>query len=422
MMNRNNVDGNVHSEDEDQNRSCRGSIISMCWLKQDATTGIVLLLISAALFSIMGSFVHLAANGDNLPPSQLVCMRAVFQGAFVVLAMFRWKVSVYTTPTDLEESNSSNIEVVRWTQAHGWFGDDADVRKIVVARGMVGSIGFLCFYSAMSMLPLGDAVAVLSLHPIVTVLVAPHVLNDEPFRLAHFIAALCSVIGTACITRPTFLFASDGTMMDDTTKQPSSVGYMFAFTGSCAASAVFLTIRRAGKMKADTLQLLFSWTVFGILMSVLFAVVTSSLSDWHWPTNSQSWLYVLGLCVFGSVAHFLMNYAGRMAPAGLASIIRSTDIVYSYILQIVVFHTIPSPVTFIGVSLVIFSLVLLAISKIKLKRQQKRLGNNEEQRYLLENDPLNDTIYSIPILDESMSTFGMPRTKYLSASSLTPLS
>uniref|UniRef100_A0A7S2R0F9 EamA domain-containing protein n=1 Tax=Eucampia antarctica TaxID=49252 RepID=A0A7S2R0F9_9STRA len=406
---------------------------NFCCFKDETTLGIGLLLISAALFSVMGSFVHLAANEDDLPPTQLVFMRAIFQGSLIVLAMFQWRVKDVTT---------TNNNTVRWISVHGVFGDNSKVRNVVIARGMVGSISFICYYHAMSALPLGDAVAVLSLHPIVTVLVAPHILPDEPFRLVHFIAAICSVVGTTWIARPTFLFPSSATSTEQHSN--NAMGYAVAVLGSCAASGVILLIRRAGKMKANTLQLLFSWAVFGILMSLFVAAITLSLPSWHWPTSKQAWLYILGLCSFGSVAHFLMNYAGRIAPAGLASIVRSTDIVWSYVMQILIFHAIPSRMTIWGVALIILSLSLLAISKVIIVRNQNKNKKytttttqllsvvsldeevGKEEMTLLKQD--NNTIQTIPIQDyndapqPTTSSFLFAKTTYGSATSLQPIS
>ncbi len=399
-----------------KNEAAYSSSRKFCASLEDAQLGILLLLISAVLFSIMGTFVHLAADEDKLPSTELVFIRAVFQGSFVVAGILL----------------SKEGDDQRWLDVHGVFGDYPKVQRVVVARGIVGSLGFVCFYYAMSSLPLGDAVAVLSLHPIITVVVAPHVLPNEHFRSIHFIAALMTVIGTLYIARPQFLF-------DDTSshKEASSVGYIVGLLGSCAASSVFLLIRRAGNLKANTLQLLFSWSVFGIVMSLVVGTITTSISHWHLPSTAKAWWYILGICVFGSSAHFLMNYAGRIAPAGLASILKSTDILWSYVMQIVVFDQIPSKLTIIGVLFIVISLIMLAIHKI-ISNQQKKENSiatktvtvekqtdliQDEETALLKHDQnnshnefLNEQLVPIEPINTSF-----PKTNYGSAVSLQPL-
>ena len=397
-----------------KNEAVYSSSRTFCTSLEDSQLGILLLLICAVLFSIMGTFVHLAAEEDELPSTELVLIRAIFQGSFVVAGILL----------------SKEGENQRWLDVHGVFGDNPKVQRVVVARGLVGSCGFVCFYFAMSSLPLGDAMAVLSLHPIITVVVAPHVLPNEHFRSVHFIAALMTVVGTCYIARPQFLF-------DDTSshKEASSVGYIVGLLGSCIASAVFLLIRRAGNLKANTLQLLFSWSVFGIIMSFIVGIITTSIAHWHLPSTAKAWGYTLGICVFGSSAHFLMNYGGRIAPAGLSSILKSTDILWSYLIQIFVFKQIPSKLTIIGVLFIVISLIILAIHKVISKRQKQEnsISTNknipieeqtDEEMVLLKNNDQNNPNNEFP--DEQLVPIksiesSFPKTNYGSAVSLQPL-
>ena len=41
--------------------------------------------------------------------------------------------------------------------------------------------------------------------------------------------------------------------------------------------------------------------------------------DWRVPPTFHVWFNVFGVCSVGAAAHYLLNYAGRIAPAGLVS-------------------------------------------------------------------------------------------------------
>merc|ERR1719183_705954 len=82
------------------------------------------------------------------------------------------------------------------------------------------------------------------------------------------------------------------------------------------------------------------------------------------PSTSESWWYIFGLCAFGTSAHFLMNYAARLSHAALSSIVRSSDIMWSYILEVVVFHELPSFTTWTGVFLIFCALILVTWDKL----------------------------------------------------------
>ena len=71
-----------------------------------------------------------------------------------------------------------------------------------------------------------------------------------------------------------------------------------------------------------------------------------------------------------------MNYSGRYAPAGVASIIRSSGIVWSYLLEIILFHEVPQKVTLVGVGFIFLSLFIIAIDKIQ---QQSQTQQNQQQ-------------------------------------------
>lgn len=304
---------------------------------------------------------------------ELVFMRGVFQGCFVLLALVYFR-------------DPHTGQRLIWCP----YGSNAQVRWLVLARGIIGGCGFLCFYFTISSLPLGDATTLLSLNPILTVVAAP-IFLDEASRISHVVAAIASLVGCMLIAKPSFLFGN--TSSDELhSSHPSTynpMGYITALLGASCAATVYILIRRAGKVGVHTVQLLFSWVTFGVLFSFLLGVVrpmmiafrearrqqrqqgpvlyedhgTTSISFFVWPEDSSTWAYVLGACTFGSIGHVLLNYAARHAPAGLSSIMRASGIVWSYLLELIIFHQVPYRITLLGVCLILFSLATIAIEK-----------------------------------------------------------
>jgi drug/metabolite transporter (DMT)-like permease len=318
----------------------------------------------------MACFVKLA-TASGLPSSELVFLRAVFQGSLVVLALF-W----YTDPNVGE----NDLLIVRP------FGSKT-VRLVVIARGVVGGLGFLLYYHTYSVLPLGDAVTILSLSPVITIPAAA-VFLKEKIRISHIFATVASLVGSILLARPSFLFGRDES---NNNNQPdhSSTGYLTGILGACCGATVYILMRRAGKEGVHTLQLLFSWCIFGFLYSFAFGLLLPMAvglgNPFVVPPTQSSWMYVSGVCVFGSMGHFLLNYAGRYAPAGLGSIVRSSGIMWSYLLEVLVFHQVPQKSTILGVSLILVSLVTIAIEKHQSDRQRK---SSQEEDNDVESLPL----------------------------------
>jgi len=331
--------------------------------------GLSLIGVSAALYSIMGAFVKLATQ-TGIPATELVFMRAVFQGSLVVVAMLWFREGVQSADSlpAVDEKEEQQLQLQQ--QSHRKprllvtvpLGDSS-MRSVVIARGAVGGCGFILYFYTLSVLPLGDAIALLSLSPVVTVWASAAILG-EPVRPLHIVAAISTVAGSFLIARPAFIFGMDP-LAEPKLASYNSFGYVTAAMGTCAGAAVFILIRKAGKSGAHTLQLLFSWVVFGLLFSFLLGVaIPLGKGGWYFPTSKLVWSYVLGCCVVGSIAHFLLNFAARHSNPGLASIVRSSGIVWAYLLQILLFGHIPTLLTCAGVVLVSTSLILVSVQKI----------------------------------------------------------
>lgn len=315
--------------------------------------GIVLLLLSALLYSVMGVFIKLAVD---VPSMDLVFFRGIVQGSVVIAAMCCF----------LEEGTSKRL-------IQNPFGAER-VRPVVIARGMVGGFGFVLHYFTIKVLPLGDATALLSLSPIITV-VASAIFLNEPFHVSVFAAAVGSVVGSILIAKPNFIFGDDTT----STISSSSQGYISGPLGSCCAAAVVMLVRKAGKTGVHTLQLLFSWCFFGILYSTIANLVEHSFA---WPTSTASWSYVGWMIFFGIGAHFLMNYAGRFAPAGLTAILRSTSIMWAYAWEILAFHHYPEWTSLLGACIILVSVVVVTCQQ----QQQHKRQQEQQQRQLQEEE------------------------------------
>jgi len=304
------------------------------------------------LYSGAGVFVKLAAN-TGLSSSELVLLRAVFQGSLVLAGMIFCKTEDGTR--------------LLWQP----FGSTRQVQKIVFVRGIVGGAGFCLYFYTISVLPLGDATALVALKPVPTIFLGRLLLGEE-IKLLHILVTVASVVGSILIAQPSFVFGTEHAQ--------ASIGHVTGLLGACCAAGVVTLIRKAGSVGAHTLQLLFSWAFFGILFSAI-----GLGRHWRLPPTLESWLYVLAMSVIGSAAHFLLNYAGRLAPASLSSIVRSSDLMFAYVWEIFIFQQIPNLWTWAGVGFISLSLLMITVQKVRdyqrestIKRHASDILNKEE--------------------------------------------
>jgi drug/metabolite transporter (DMT)-like permease len=267
------------------------------------------------------------------------------------------------------------------------FGGTSYCIKVVVVRGIVGAAGFCLAYYAISVLALGDAVATLSLYPIPTILMGRFLLQEE-IGLLQLSSVVLSVAGAFLIAQPSAIFGGEASE----SLSRSTMGYVTGILGSCAAAGVVILIRKAGLIGAHTLQLLFSWVFFG----VLFSGMGIFIQQWKVPPNLTCWLYILGMSIFGSLAHVLLNYAGRLVPAGASSIMRSTNVVWAYTWEIFIFHVHPAPWTWFGVVLIGTSLILAAWQQLLAEQSQQTLATTMLDETSHSSDDTDDDLVELP--------------------------
>lgn len=313
------------------------------WLSVESY-GLILVFFSAIFYALAGAFVKLGHLNGGLPSTELVFARGIFQGCLVVLGLYICR-------------DAKGQRLI----AHP-FGKSAAAQKLVWMRGIIGGAGFLLDYHCMSVLPLGDAMTLMSLYPFITIILARIFLQEE-IKPLHVITTTASVSGAVFIGQPTFFFGGG-------TGESPTLGYITGLLGSCCLASILILIRKAGKIGVHTFQLLLSWALFGVVFSV---VIGPYEGEWKLPSSASVWGNVIGVCVVGAGCHFMLNYAGRLAPAGLVSVVRASDIMFAYCFEILFFAQRPNIFTWIGVILVLGSLVAIGIEKIRESKNNSQI-------------------------------------------------
>jgi drug/metabolite transporter (DMT)-like permease len=371
--------------------------------------GLLYILMSAVLYSIAGAFLK---KSTDIPSTEIVFFRTVFQGFFVILGMLRFREESlpsdngregqlgnseqYSRQEMTDGDSPVNCVDVGDTTTHAGtllikvpLGRPGRERNLVVLRGFVGGgFGFICYSYSIKSLPLGDAIALLSVYPVYTIFLAKFYL-DESITRSHIIATILNVIGGILIAGPSFLSYKNE---DDVVYngQYNPLGYITALFGGFVAALVIILLRKAGTLGVHILQLLFSWCCFGLILSVAFGFTLGALLEgtWVFPSDRETWLYIFGTCAVGIMAQVLFNYAGMFAPAGLCALVRSTDILWAYMIEVVAFEESPRFTTIAGVVLILASLTMIAIEKIRdeMGAESYKLLNKEAEDATMELD------------------------------------
>jgi drug/metabolite transporter (DMT)-like permease len=264
---------------------------------------------AAFFFSLMSLLVKLA--GDRLPGSQLVLARAV------VCLVLSWL----------------------WLRRAGVSPWGSNPRMLLL-RGLAGTVGLFCFYYALIMLPLAEAVVISHMAPIFTAILAAVALS-EPINRRLAVAILFSACGVLAIVRPEFLF---GASEMQAAREPW--GLAIGFVGALASACAYVLIRRIGD-RENPLTTVFYFPLVTLPISLPLAAI-----EWLWPTPLE-WLMLLGLGVATQLAQVHMTRGLALVPAGRATAISYIQVVLAALWGVLIFGEVPDLLTLAGAAMVL---------------------------------------------------------------------
>jgi multidrug transporter EmrE-like cation transporter len=140
------------------------------------------------------------------------------------------------------------------------------------------------------------------------------------------------------------------------------IGYVTAIGTMFSLVVVLMLIRKA--KAASSIQLMSSFSMWGFLIGTILVLIEDQ--KLHGPV-----IPLILVIVFALPGHLILNYAARLAPVGPASIMRSSDIIFAYIWQVMFFQERINPWTILGIVAVLLSVWFIALSKMKCCKRDK---------------------------------------------------
>ena len=279
---------------------------------RDEGTGLLLMIVSAAMFSLMAAMAKLLL--PHTPPQAVVLSRGVFMAAICVAYGARRKIPIVGKRPGM-----------------------------LIVRGLLGYTALSCYFYSVQHLPLGDAVLLQYSHPAFVALLAPIVLHEKTAR-GHWPLVLTALLGIALIVGP------NGQLR---------AGALVGLTGAMFSGLAYMAVRELSRTEHPlTIMVWFPLaTIPGALIGTLLAGAASI------PRN--------GIEIFGHLAVFASAFLGQIAlTAGLvrARAARATAAsmagpVFGLAFGFLLFGTRPSLTSVLGTALVIAALWKLARSR-----------------------------------------------------------
>ena len=292
--------------------------------------------------SSLGVFLGLLSGFANSLVALLVKLINSI-GTFEI-AVFRYVIMLgpLLVALGMKRTNPFRWELVK---TRGW---------VLVLRAVVGSASTYCKYFALHKLPLADASVILFSSPVFTSLLA-RIFLKEKFHWIQGVAIGVTLAGCTLVSRPTFIFGASA-YNPNLEWDDHMWGCIAALASAVSSASVFVTVRH---MKDVDSTIVLFWTAFvGLFISL---IATATLDHFVFPTDWLEIIYILGVGILTLVSQEALTRALRLESAGLISLLRTGDIVWSFVWQITLFRIIPHYFSIIGALLVVFCVMFISL-------------------------------------------------------------
>lgn len=210
----------------------------------------------------------------------------------------------------------------------------------VLLRTVLQMAGITAMFNALRYLPLADAVAIAFVMPFIMLLLGKYVLGEEVgFR--RLAACVVGFIGTLLVIQPSFAVVGLNALW------PLAVAVIFAL--------FMLVTRKIAKETSPIPLQAMSGIIASVLMLPLFwlghsweiAVLSPSL-----PLQ-DSWTLLAMAGGLGTLAHLLMTWSLRYAPASTLASMQYLEIPIATIVGWLVFNELPNTLASLGIGLTV---------------------------------------------------------------------
>ena len=238
------------------------------------------------------------------------------------------------------------------------------IRVIFVLATIFAGIFYLADLIAVSYMPIGDAMTIILCGAVPTVIMAA-IFLEERLRLYKITCSILIVTGIILVIRPPFIFDNDEEIikfrnMSETNSTSSmasdtSTVRKYYYIGALAAivcmlsNAIFRTmmkfLHQNKSSKSSALFLLYHG-IWCLIISFSMPLIESNQRILFPSHNIKQydawqWLSLFIFAIIGVTNFYLRLKSLQLVGPVIVGFVRTSEIVVSYVVEIIIFHTIP---------------------------------------------------------------------------------
>ena len=247
------------------------------------------------------------------------------------------------------------------------------VRLELTARAVFGGVAVAAWFFGIQVLPLPDAVTLQFTTPPFAAAFAVVMVGEQWKPMDMFGAVVC-FSGVALIAHPTWLFgeqaaADDEQVVSDNAQGPSSFMKLLAVlvttAGAAAAGIAYVTVRVIGN-RADAIVMVLYYAV----LSLPLCFFGSGFIEGEWSVwelhdfEPKDYILLLFTGLGGYGGQWFTNLGLQNETAATATLATCTQIVYTYIFELLFLHEAINGWSLAGTALILAYMLMVGIVKM----------------------------------------------------------
>lgn len=208
-------------------------------------------------------------------------------------------------------------------------------KKLLIARGVVGSIGLMAFFYTLQSIPLASAVTINYLAPIFTSILGIFIVKEK-VAARQFLYFGISFLGVLVIQG-----------------FDPRISFWDLSIGLIASLSMGLAYNIIRKLKNSEHPL-----VIMIYFPMITIPIASILTYWAWvPPSGWDWLYLLLVGIFTQTAQYFMTIAYQNSEVAKISSLSYVGIIYALGFGFLIFGETYDLVVYVGMALVLLGVI-----------------------------------------------------------------
>jgi len=243
-------------------------------------------------------------------------------------------------------------------------------RGLLAIRGTFGFGAIGCYFWAIQLLPIQDAMVLTFLAPLWVALLGPIFIKETPSRMVAIAIPLC-LVGVALITQPSFLGFSR-------TEQRNLWGIVFASGQALFSACAKMCVRELRKTETANVSVFYLsfCSSIGALCGIFLPKIWGLEGTVRMP-HDYEWLLLLLVGLMGYGTQICMTFALQNCKAAPAIAMSYLSVVWSILSGILIFHEIPNWISCMGAVVICSCTLTLGIFEKKQKAATETLSSTE---------------------------------------------